>query len=93
MEGYCVHCGTEGVLSGSGECVNPLACRDRLATAVQDLRAENAALRATLQDIVDRCEEWDTGTGYYVEAGPVALALHRVAKRALMPSDAETTDA
>lgn len=51
--------------------------------------AESEHLRAALQDIVARCEERDKGEGFYVEPGPLAWALHRVAKQAL--ADTEET--
>lgn len=40
-------------------------------------------LSHALRDICSRCEERDTGQGYYREAGLLALALHRVARLAL----------
>jgi len=54
VTGNCVHCGEEGVLDGSGECVNPLACRDRLADKIKELEAERDA---ALREVSDRTIE------------------------------------
>ena len=41
--------------------------------------------RLALQEIVSRYEERDTGQGWPEEPGPLAWAIHRVAKEALRP--------